>query len=119
MDGSFVLVSEFIGNRIQKFWLRGPKANTSEVLLSFQGRPDNIKTTTRGTFWVAVNNGNSLLATLPTGKEIDGDGNVLKTVGFVNSAPEYVSTMISEVQQSDGCLYVGSRQASFVGVYNG
>ena len=49
-DGSFVLVTELFANRTQKFWLKGPKANTSEILITFQGRPDNIKTTADGTF---------------------------------------------------------------------
>ena len=81
-DGSFVLVLEFMANRIQKFWLRGPKANTLELFITFQGKRDNIKTTTNGTFRVAMNIINSLLAVVPTGQEIDADGNVLKIVNF-------------------------------------
>ena len=116
-DGSFVLVSELFANRTQKFWLKGPKANTSEVLITFQGRPDNNKTTANGTFWLAVNTGKFLLPTSPTGQGIDADGNVLRTVNFES---EYGSTLISEVQErGDACLnlYVGSLLASFVGVY--
>ncbi|GMQ11131.1 hypothetical protein CsSME_00053888 [Camellia sinensis var. sinensis] len=33
-DRSFVLVSENSANRILKYWLRGPKANTAEILIS-------------------------------------------------------------------------------------
>nr|CAN77944.1 hypothetical protein VITISV_044020 [Vitis vinifera] len=46
-DGSFVLVSEFIATRIQRYWLRGPKANTSELFLKPTGTPDNIKRNAR------------------------------------------------------------------------
>ncbi|RVW17138.1 Protein strictosidine synthase-like 12 [Vitis vinifera] len=114
-DGSFVLVSEFIANRTQKFWLRGPKANTSELFFTFQGRPDNIKTSITDTFWVAVNIGKSVPTTVPTGQRMDAHGNVLQTVNF---EAEYGSTMISEVQgRGEIFLYVGSRDASYVGVY--
>lgn len=109
-DGSFVLLSEFISNRTRKFWLRGPKAHTSEVLFTFLGRPDNIKRTTGGTFWVAVNIGPS-----PTGQWMDAYGSVLRTLNF---EAEYGSTMISEVQgRGKTWLYVGSRDASYIGVY--
>ena len=58
-NASFVLVTEFISKRIQKFWLSGPKAFTSQVILTLQGRPDNIKRTPVGdNFWVAVSTQN-------------------------------------------------------------
>ncbi|KAJ7956541.1 putative Strictosidine synthase family protein [Quillaja saponaria] len=55
-DGAFVLVSEFMANRIQRVWVRGPRANTSEIFLPPVAKPDNIKRNSRGEFWVAVNN---------------------------------------------------------------
>ena len=59
-DGSFVLVSEIIANRTHKFWLRGPKAYTSELVFTFQGRSDNIRKTPKGDFLVAVNVGRTV-----------------------------------------------------------
>ena len=53
--GDFVLVSEYIGKRIQRLWLTGAKRNTKETFISFQGNPDNIKRAADGDFWVAVN----------------------------------------------------------------
>ena len=55
-DGSFLLVSEAIGNRIRRYWLTGPKANTAEIFLSNINvvRPQNIKRTPSGGFWIAA-----------------------------------------------------------------
>jgi sugar lactone lactonase YvrE len=55
-DGSFLLVSEAIGNRIRRYWLTGPRANTAEIFLSNINvvRPQNIKRTPSGSFWIAA-----------------------------------------------------------------
>ncbi|PON92691.1 Strictosidine synthase [Trema orientale] len=113
-DSSYVLVTEFIAQRIQKFWLRGPKAFTSQVIVTFQGRPDNIKRTTVGDFfWVAVNIQRPLGVTVPTAIKIDGNGVILRSLPL----DEYYShTTISEVQQRGSELYIGSMMADFVGL---
>lgn len=57
-DGSFVLVTELIGKRIQKFWIKGPKTNTAETIINMQGRPNKIRRAAGllgEYFWVAVN----------------------------------------------------------------
>ncbi|KAF8378501.1 hypothetical protein HHK36_029843 [Tetracentron sinense] len=56
-DGAFVVVTEAIASRIVRFWLQGPKANTSEVFAQLLVQPDNIKSNARGDFWVAANTG--------------------------------------------------------------
>nr|GMC71891.1 protein STRICTOSIDINE SYNTHASE-LIKE 11-like [Ipomoea batatas] len=44
---TFIMISEFIGRRIIKYFIRGPKANTTETVLeNLEGQPDNVK---RGT----------------------------------------------------------------------
>ncbi|KAH7549276.1 hypothetical protein JRO89_XS13G0008000 [Xanthoceras sorbifolium] len=43
-----VLVTKFIGKRVQRYWLKGLKANTAEVIATFNGRPANIKRTPSG-----------------------------------------------------------------------
>jgi len=53
-DGSFVLVSEFLSNRIQRVWLKGPRANSSELFMLLTGRPNNIKRNSGGQFWISV-----------------------------------------------------------------
>lgn len=66
-DASFVLLSEFLGNRIWKYWLTGTKANTSELLLTIPG-PANIKRLPSGNYWVSSNNQTSGTS-VPTGQE--------------------------------------------------
>ncbi|XP_050238081.1 protein STRICTOSIDINE SYNTHASE-LIKE 12-like [Mercurialis annua] len=114
-DGSFVLVSEFLANRIQKYWLRGPRANTAQILRSFRGKPDNIKRNANGQFWVAV----SVLRDpppppkprmLPLGYRINENGMVLQVVSFRGP---YETEAISEVQEMNGTLYAGSLHVNF------
>lgn len=115
-DGSFVLVSESIGQRILKYYLQGSRAGTTEVIVTFQGNPDNIKRNLLGDFWVAVNvqRQGPAPTMVPTGQRITASGTVLQIVNF---AAQYNSTLISEVQERLGRLFIGSPTANFVGVY--
>ncbi|KAL7161050.1 hypothetical protein ACSBR2_041657 [Camellia fascicularis] len=114
-DGTFVLVSKFIHKRIQKYWIRGDKANTSEILINFQGNPNKIKRNKDGEFWVALNNQNQQQPTLVAlvGIKIDGLGTVLETVDL---SAQY-NQRITVVQEQLGSLYVGSRTVDFIGVF--
>ncbi|KAL3512537.1 hypothetical protein ACH5RR_025254 [Cinchona calisaya] len=71
-DGSFVLYSEFVANKVSKYYLTGPKANTQEIIFNFSG-PANIKRLPSGNYWVALNIG----AFGPSGYKIDQFGNIL------------------------------------------
>jgi sugar lactone lactonase YvrE len=52
---NFVLVNETYRYRIQRYWLKGPKAGTSEIFAeNLPGFPDNITSNRRGTFWLAL-----------------------------------------------------------------
>ncbi|KAI9173400.1 hypothetical protein LWI28_000722 [Acer negundo] len=114
-DGTFVLVTEFIGKRIQRYWLKGAKANTAETFATINGRPDNVKRTALGHFWVAANlDGLLPIVTSPTALRLDANGLVLEKVSLV---PQYGITLISEVQQFGGNRYVGSMFTDFIGVY--
>jgi len=56
-DESFVLVNETWMYRIQKYWLKGEKAGTSEVFIeNLPGFPDNVSSNKEGIFWVALFN---------------------------------------------------------------
>ena len=56
-DESFVLVNETCMDRIQKYWLKGEKAGTSEVFIeNLPGFPDNVSSNKEGIFWVALFN---------------------------------------------------------------
>ncbi|XP_050238811.2 protein STRICTOSIDINE SYNTHASE-LIKE 11-like [Mercurialis annua] len=115
VGGKYLLFTEFIGKRIQKYWLKGPKANTSEVLLTLPGNPDNIKRTPSGdTFWVALNVQQSAQINVPTAVKIDGLGRILRNISL---SQDYNSTLISEVHEPVvGKLYIGSLFTNFLGV---
>uniref|UniRef100_A0A8C9U973 Zgc:194209 n=1 Tax=Scleropages formosus TaxID=113540 RepID=A0A8C9U973_SCLFO len=54
-DEDFVLVAETSIGRILRFWLKGPKAGTKEILMNnMPGYPDNIRVSDRGTFLVGI-----------------------------------------------------------------
>ncbi|KAL2559574.1 Protein STRICTOSIDINE SYNTHASE-LIKE 12 [Forsythia ovata] len=117
-DGTFVLVSEYIACRIQKFWLKGPKANSSEILVNLPGNPDNIKRTSSGHFWVPVNiqKLQPKLSTFPLGQKINAEGQIMETVNFY---AEYLATSITEVNEHFDSLYVASIYTNHVGIYRG
>ena len=54
-DNSFVLVNETYMYRIHKYWLKGKKAGTSEIIIdNLPGFPDNISSNGKGLYWVAL-----------------------------------------------------------------
>ncbi len=56
-DEAFVLVSETLGARISRIWLKGPKAGRHDVFVdALPAYPDNLSYNGRGTFWVALPN---------------------------------------------------------------
>ncbi|XP_062158738.1 protein STRICTOSIDINE SYNTHASE-LIKE 12-like [Alnus glutinosa] len=117
-DGAFVLVSEQIGRRIQRFWIKGPKRNTAETFLTFQGRPNKITRTGLGDFLVAVNviTNHSTQDVLPTVVRINAFGTVVKRVALDR---QYNDTGVTEVIEHLGEYYIGSQyvNVTFVGVY--
>jgi strictosidine synthase len=114
-DGSFALVTEFTGKRIRRFWLKGARSNTSETFITLQGMPDNIRRAANGDFWVAVNVLKpGTLGTVPTRIRINPLGKVVASVALDK---EYNTTLISEVQEFHGTIYVGSLLTNFVGLY--
>ncbi|KAG5229769.1 protein STRICTOSIDINE SYNTHASE [Salix suchowensis] len=117
-DGRFVLVSEFIGNRIQRYWLTGSNAGTSEIILSNLNivRPNNIKRTILGDFLIAAATVTQASQTpVPIRVRVDGSGTISEIVSL---EAQYGSTPISEAQQSGLSVYVSSRGVNFVGVYS-
>ncbi|XP_058202678.1 protein STRICTOSIDINE SYNTHASE-LIKE 12-like [Rhododendron vialii] len=116
-DSSFVLVSEYVSKRIQKFWLTGVKANTAEILINLPGNPSKIKRSdTEGEYWVALNviSQQPILFTAPQGLRINGLGMLLETLPLVTG---YFNASIAVVQEHNSALYIGSRDTDFVGVF--
>ncbi|TMW87030.1 hypothetical protein EJD97_020514 [Solanum chilense] len=117
-DKSYLLVSEAIGKRITRFWLEGAKANSSDVFTNIDGNPDNIKRTVSGDFWVAVVSVRIKLLIIPTlnstGQRINQSGEVVETRDFT---AQYMSANgITEVQEYNDKLYIGSLDQNFIGV---
>jgi hypothetical protein len=54
-DGSYVLVNETTAYRVQRVWLRGPRAGQAEVVIdNLPGMPDGISRGSEGRFWIAI-----------------------------------------------------------------
>nr|GMC71887.1 protein STRICTOSIDINE SYNTHASE-LIKE 11-like [Ipomoea batatas] len=116
---TFIMISEFIGRRIIKYFIRGPKANTTETVLeNLEGQPDNVKRGTLGGFcWVALNIPKPQQQPVPITDSIamnfDMNGNILKTRNVTNTFPN----SFSGYQEHFDKAYVGSLLSDFVGVY--
>jgi sugar lactone lactonase YvrE len=115
-DASFLIVGEYLNCSVKKYWLKGPKAHTTETLVELAGNPDNIRRTHSGNFWIAANihKLQPRLIGFPVGQKINAEGQILETVTFYN---EYNSTYISEVIKHLDKYYVASISTNFVGVY--
>ncbi|KAF7838581.1 protein STRICTOSIDINE SYNTHASE-LIKE 12 [Senna tora] len=116
-DSSFVLVSEYMASRIQRFWLRGPRENRSEIFMQFVvgSRPDNIKRNSAGEFWISVNTplgppSPPRTPYLPLGVRVNEGALTLQVVTL---AQVYGNEPASEVQEVNGALYTGSLFATY------
>ena len=142
----FLFLTFEVWCRLRKYWLKGEKAGTSEVLAILPGFPDNVRTNEEGNFWVAVHCRRSFythinaqypklrtfLLKLPIPTKI----HYLLQIGgwlhglVVKYSPEgkllqiledsqgKVVKAISEVEEKDGKLWMGSVLMPFVSVYN-
>ncbi|KAL1351191.1 hypothetical protein HN51_015132 [Arachis hypogaea] len=142
-DGDYILIVETTNCRVLKYWLSTPKAGTLEHFADLPGFPDNIKRSPRGGFWVGIHSRRqrliqwilsydwigkvlvkvplditriySYLAKLKGSSGIvirlSEEGDVLEVVeGLVGNS-------ISEVEEKDGVLWVGSIDTPFAGKY--
>ncbi|XP_058196211.1 protein STRICTOSIDINE SYNTHASE-LIKE 3-like [Rhododendron vialii] len=144
-DGSFFVFCEGSLGRLRKYWLKGEKAGTSEVMAILPGFPDNIRTNEKGEFWVAIHCRRTMycylcslyptlrkfLLKLPIPSKIQfllHIGGRLHAV-VVKYSPEgkllqiledsqgKVVKAVSEVEEKDGKLWMGSVLVPFVAVY--
>lgn len=52
---AYVLVNETMNYRVHRYWLKGPKAGTSEIFIDrLPGFPDGISSNGRGIYWLAI-----------------------------------------------------------------
>ncbi|GLJ31437.1 hypothetical protein SUGI_0630870 [Cryptomeria japonica] len=88
-DGSFFVYSDSCAGRLKRHWLKGPKAGTTDIFAVLPGHPDNVRTNEKD---------GELLEILE-----DKEGKVVRAV--------------SEVEERDGKLWMGSVLMSFIAVY--
>ncbi|XP_010428359.1 PREDICTED: protein STRICTOSIDINE SYNTHASE-LIKE 11-like isoform X2 [Camelina sativa] len=112
-DGGFVLVGEFLRNRILRYWIKGPKANTFEIFVPSIPGPDNIRRTESGDFWVASNSVKLIVVpTEPSAVKISSDGEILQHMPL---GEYYGDTLVSEVNEYKNVVYLGTLTTTFVG----
>ncbi|KAF7827905.1 protein STRICTOSIDINE SYNTHASE-LIKE 10-like [Senna tora] len=124
-DDSFVLIAEFSSSRILKFWLKGNKANTSELFARVERFPDNIKRNKDGDFWVGLFS-NRVIGTStlipwkklgddPLGVKFDNNG---KRLEILDGRGGQELNSVSEVKEYDKKLWIGSSMKPYVAVVN-
>lgn len=145
-DRSFVLVAECTSCRIIRFWLKGPKAGLSETFAELPGYPDNIRRNLDGEFWVGVHSKRTTLAKwlissswagktllkLPLSNKqlhyllggynphaiaikLSEKGEVQKVLEDLDGS---IVKFISEVEERNGKLWMGSVLMPYIAVYD-
>ena len=141
-DESFVLVAETGRYRIRRYYLSGEKAGTTDLFAdNLPGSPDNVRRSSDGGYWVAMGAKRSkmidFLHARPTMKRViaklvplksvqeiavpkigfvlklDRDGHIVKSYWDLSGQ---VITQVSEADEYDGKLYVGSIAADRIAV---
>ncbi|CAJ1941950.1 unnamed protein product [Sphenostylis stenocarpa] len=124
-DKSFILLAESTTLKILKIPLSG---NNIETFAELPRSPDNIKRNQKGEFWVALNSGRGRIHRLenegevkttapwttdPVAIKFDGEGNVVDVLDG-----EYGQQLnsVSEVEEHDGSLWIGSAVQPYIAV---
>ncbi|KAL1191544.1 Protein STRICTOSIDINE SYNTHASE-LIKE 10 [Cardamine amara subsp. amara] len=123
-DRSFVLIDEASTCKILRLWLSGPKAGTQDVFAEVPGYPDNIRRNSNGEFWVALQSNKVYFSKLSpfsggisqaTAMKLSESGEVLEVL---EDKEGKTLRSISEVDERDGQLWIGSVQMPFFGIYD-
>ncbi|KAG2613235.1 protein STRICTOSIDINE SYNTHASE-LIKE 10-like [Panicum virgatum] len=101
--------------QLMRYWIRGPKANTSEPFTDLPGYPDNVRPDGKGGYWVALHREKF---ELPFGLDrhllairIGAEGEKLQEMkGPKNVRPT------EAVEREGGKIYLGSVELSYVGI---
>ncbi|GKU93710.1 hypothetical protein SLEP1_g7281 [Rubroshorea leprosula] len=145
-DGSFFVFCEACTGRLRKYWLKGEKAGSSEELAILPGFPDNVRTNKDGDFWVALHCRLSMYTyinslypkfrtfilklPIPINVQylllIQGRHHAVvvkysqegKLLQILEDSKGKVVKTISEVQEIDGKLWMGSVLMPFIAVHN-
>lgn len=146
-DGNYILIVETTNCRVLKYWLETPKAGTLEIFVDLPGFPDNIKRSPRGGFWVGIHSRREkliqwvlsypwigkVLVKLPLDltkaysylAKVKGSSGLAMRLSEEGDVLEIVEEgrgnrrkSISEVEERNGVLWVGSMEAPFAAKYN-
>lgn len=145
-DHSFVLIAETSICRILRYWLVGPQAGTFDIFAELPGFPDNIRRNPNGSFWVALHSKKGLFAKwalynpwigktllkLPLSFEqlhsllVGGQPHAIaiklseegKVLEVLEDSEGKSLKFISEVEEHNGKLWIGSVMMPFIGIYN-
>lgn len=140
-SGDYLLLTETMGLRIHKYWLKGPKKGQSEVWVNeLPCFPDNIHYNGKGSYWLACPDLRvpaieplfdkpflrKMIYRLPTALtgaepapphgiviEFDEDGTPLRSLQDTTG----VFYQITSANEFDGVLYVGSLKSQVIGKY--
>ncbi|KAJ8641761.1 hypothetical protein MRB53_018455 [Persea americana] len=144
-DGSFFIFCEGSLGRLRRYWLKGEKSGTTDIFAILPGYPDNVRTNEKGEFWVALHTRRNffthicglypqlrkLLLRLPIPPKYQnllGAGGALHAL-VVKYSPDgeiaevledrlgKVVRVVSEAEEKDGKLWMGSVVMPFIAVY--
>ncbi|KAJ4850909.1 hypothetical protein Tsubulata_009478 [Turnera subulata] len=129
-NNSFILVAEEGKMQILKFSLAGSEIHASETLAQLGRFPDNIKRNADGEFWVGLNSARGRIRKLdhtelqkatiavdwfahdPVAIKFSDSGKVLKVL---NGKGGQALESVSEVEEYNGSLWIGSSAKPYVG----
>jgi sugar lactone lactonase YvrE len=114
-DRSHLIVALTGPCKLMRYWIRGPKAGTSELFADLPGYPDNVRPDGKGGYWVALHREKY---ELPFGKNshlvairIGAEGEKLQEM----RGPKDVRPT-EAVERADGTIYLGSVELSYVSI---
>eukprot|EP00249_Psilotum_nudum_P030837 c43935_g1_i1 orf=245-1480(-) len=145
-NGSFLVMTEGTSARLVRYWLNGPKSGTLDLFALSTGHPDNIRLNEQGDFWVAMHCRRNLamkllspnpwirriLARLPIPlpyiyslmlsggphamvARYSADGELMEVL---EDSEGKVVRLVSEAEERDGRLWVGSAIVPQIAVLN-
>ncbi|OEL35995.1 Protein STRICTOSIDINE SYNTHASE-LIKE 10 [Dichanthelium oligosanthes] len=101
--------------KLMRYWIRGPKANTSEIFAELPGYPDNVRPDGKGGYWVALHREKY---ELPFGLDkhlvaikIGAEGEKLLEM----KGPKDVRPT-EAVEREDGKIYLGSVELPYISI---
>ncbi|XAR69598.1 Strictosidine synthase [Bertholletia excelsa] len=145
-DQSFILVAETSTGKILRFWLQGSNVGKFDIFAQLPGFPDNIRRNSKGEFWVALHSKKGLLTQWIVSNPWVGKALLKLPLSFkhlhyllVGGKPDATAVklsesgeileiledcegkrvrFISEVEERDGKLWIGSVMMPFMAIYD-